>query len=74
MDARKKVCVANSEWGEFHSGVSWMPEGGLCCHLRVGNSHPDVLVVGPSKKWHEVGMLPSDGLHASVLGRGPYLE
>ena len=40
-----------------------------CCRLQVGNSHPDILVIEPAKKWPEVGIIPSDGLDVSVLGK-----
>ena len=39
--------------------------------VSEGDSHSDVLVIGPAKKWPEVGMSPSDRLDTSVPGRGP---
>ena len=48
-----------------------MSEGESVLPPTGGNSCPDILVVGSTKKWPEVGMLPNDRLDASTLNWGP---
>ena len=44
-----------------------------CVAASKRNSRSDMLVIGPAKKWPEMGMSASDKLDASIPGMGPYL-